>query len=420
MATLALMSPSFTTQIEAFTEYSGPISNFVGRRGCLLQDTRSLQRMSMLTEEDLERFQSYGEASRMFRRSYFSHSDWLHARRDGRFYYNINSILASGIARQLGKALGLVAGISTLIVVWNTLLVAGFDDFAGVYHNPLIESSDSIPLLQLPMDPFTLSSPALGLLLVFRTNACYSRWDEGRQAWGSIINNSRTCIRLGTTWVDPTKSGSIEKLERLADTVWAFSRSLMFHLLGSLEDGAAYTKDLSKLRDQEFAVDLSNVRHKPTRALKEMTDALAAIPFQSILYQAEAEKSVTALCDALGACERIFTSPVPILYSRHTSRFLISWLFLLPLALYEPFGDTWNHWGVIPGAVIVSFFLLGIEEKAVQMEEPFSILPLEKMTDSIRLSADEHVAWKDNYDNDYITTSTSKPDSFYSLDTRLE
>jgi putative membrane protein len=218
--------------------------------------------------------------------------------------------------------------VSTLIVVWNNaLLVAGLDDFAGVDYNPLIESSsDSIPLLQLPLDPLTtLSSLALGLLLVFRTNTCYSRWDKRRQAYGSIINNSRT------TWVDPTKPGGagfIEKQERLADAVcWAFSRSLMFHLLGPLEDGAKHAKDLSKLKGQEFAADLLRVRRNPTRALKEMTDALAAIPFQSILYQAEAEQSVTAFCDALGVCERIFTSPVPALCSRCTSRFLISWLF---------------------------------------------------------------------------------------------
>ena len=29
------------------------------------------------------------------------------------------------------------------------------------------------------------------------------------------------------------------------------------------------------------------------------------------------------------------------------------------------------------------------------MEEPFSILPMEKMTGGIRLSADEHVEWKE-------------------------
>jgi putative membrane protein len=355
------------TQIDAFTPNGLRSVSVVGPQ-------RETALMSTPTEKDLERFQSYGEASRKFRRSYFTHSDWLKARRDDRFVYNLNTILTSGIARQLAKEIGIIAGISAFIVVWNCLLVAGFDDFSGVHHNPIFNAADLIPLLKLPSDPFTLSSPALGLLLVFRTNTSYSRWDEGRKAWGAIINNSRTAARLGTTWADPTQQDSKEKLERLADTVWAFPRSLTFHLLGPLEDGSAYAKDLSKLKDREFAADLLRVRHKPTRALKEMTDALADIQFKSIIYQAEAEKAVTALCDALGACERIFTSPVPVFYSRHTSRFLINWLFLMPLALYKPFDFTWNHWGMIPAAVVLSYFLLGIEE-LVSIERRICKLP---------------------------------------------
>jgi len=31
------------------------------------------------------------------------------------------------------------------------------------------------------------------------------------------------------------------------------------------------------------------------------------------------------LGDALEACERIFTSPVPLVYTRHTARFLSVW-----------------------------------------------------------------------------------------------
>lgn len=37
--------------------------------------------------------------------------------------------------------------------------------------------------------------------------------------------------------------------------------------------------------------------------------------------------------------------------------------------------------------------MLGIEELAVQLEEPFSILPMQKMTDGIGLSVNEHVDW---------------------------
>jgi len=44
-------------------------------------------------------------------------------------------------------------------------------------------------------------------------------------------------------------------------------------------------------------------------------------------------------------------------------------------------GDSWNHWATIPSTVLLTFFLLGIEELGVQIEEPFGILPLEAFAD---------------------------------------
>jgi ion channel-forming bestrophin family protein len=395
--------------------------------GTTTATTTTQRSASTPTEKDLERFQSYGEASRKFRRSYFSHADWLKARADDRFLSNLSSIPKSGIVRQLAKEVSLIAGFSTLIVLYNALAIVGYDDFSGVHHDPLrfvvfgsSTTAAHLPLLVLPKDPFALSSPALGLLLVFRTNASYSRWDEARKAWGMIINNTRTCIRLGTTWSEQDRNDGgrqDEKLEQLADAVWSFPRSLCFHLLGPLEDGAAYARDLQQLKDQEYAADLLRVRHKPTRALKEITDVLAQINFKSIMYQVETEKAVTALCDALGACERIFTSPVPVFYSRHTARFLVTWLFFLPLSLYQPFDYTWNHWGMIPASVIIAYFLLGVDELAAQMEEPFSLLPMDKMTGGIRLTTDEHVDWKSYVTNSFYTDE-EKPDSFYQVELR--
>ena len=97
--------------------------------------------------------------------------------------------------------------------------------------------------------------------------------------------------------------------------------------------------------------------------------------------------SVTEMGDALETCERIFTSPVPLVYTRHTARFLSCWLLLLPLALWEPFGTSWTPFGsdlaVVPATTLVAIFFFGIEELAVQLEEPFSILPLSKLCDSV-------------------------------------
>ena len=36
---------------------------------------------------------------------------------------------------------------------------------------------------------------ALSLLLVFRTNAAYARWDEARKMQGMLVNRSRDLVR---------------------------------------------------------------------------------------------------------------------------------------------------------------------------------------------------------------------------------
>ena len=88
----------------------------------------------------------------------------------------------------------------------------------------------------------------------------------------------------------------------------------------------------------------------------------------------------------------VLSSPVPLVYTRHTARFLSAWLLLVPLALWEPFGTSWNHMSMVPATALLAIFLFGIEELAVQLEEPFSILPLQKLCDEVRSAAADLVA----------------------------
>lgn len=85
--------------------------------------------------------------------------------------------------------------------------------------------------------------------------------------------------------------------------------------------------------------------------------------------------------------------------ARFTARFLSVWLIILPLGLWDLYSDSWNHIGTVPAAAGISFFLFGIEELAVHLEEPFSILPLLKMTEGIGLSARDYDQWHE--DNEY-------------------
>src|SRR5580704_17698887 len=44
---------------------------------------------------------------------------------------------------------------------------------------------------------------AISLLIVFRTQSSNSRFWEARTFWGSIVNNSRSLVRLGAVYAGP-------------------------------------------------------------------------------------------------------------------------------------------------------------------------------------------------------------------------
>jgi putative membrane protein len=49
----------------------------------------------------------------------------------------------------------------------------------------------------------SLVGVALGLLLVFRTNASYDRFWEGRKMWGGIVNETRNLARTSRALIAP-------------------------------------------------------------------------------------------------------------------------------------------------------------------------------------------------------------------------
>jgi len=355
----------------------------------LYADVKDLIQKTPNDAETRKLLSNYGEVSRQNRRNVYSASDWVYSRRPDRIVNNLMTTLNSGLVRQLSFEITFLLFSCTFIVAWNDLFVKGWSDFSGVYHERLV---DFLPAIELPLQPFSLSVSALALLLTFRTNVSYARWNEARTAWGKIINDSRSIARMGCTWGKSYKNIDNDLVRRLGEAICSFSRSTMNRTLAPQEDEENYRTYLeSKLTDQNYATVLRNAKHRPTAALAEITNVLVDMNLNP-LHQVEAEKTVTGLCDALGACERIFTSPVPTFYPRHTARFLAFWLLALPAALYEPFGLTWNHLGEIPAYIMICGFLLGIEELATQMEEPFSILPMEKMCEgSIQTSVMEQV-----------------------------
>jgi len=338
---------------------------------------------------------SYGEASRKFRRTVYSHDDWVRHRDPDRFFRYIASTTTSGIYRNLTREVWSVVAITLLVLIYNGL-VTGYQDVAGTMHGP-IWSSPFLPPLTLPATPFTLASPSLGLLLVFRSNTAYQRWDEARKNWGKNINHTRNLVRLGQAYYDQTGISDAQReadLERLSLCTWAFVRSMKRHLSPEAEDENAFKAELYERLPKTQAQAIIKAAHRPNRALYDLSLAIENLPMH-FMRKNEMHGALTIFEDNLGSSERLLTSPVPLIYNRHTARFLSVWLLLLPFALWEPFGNMWNHIGMLPTMAMLGLLLFGIEELATQMEEPFTILPMQAFCDKIGNWCNEIVSWED-------------------------
>ena len=161
----------------------------------------------------------------------------------------------------------------------------------------------------LPGLPFTLSAPASGLLLVFRTNASYARWNEARQAWGRIVSHCRNIMRQSTLWIDTDDPTAQAALEELRQCVYAFPRSLWAHL-SAPEKEPRFEQDIRAAMGDAAA---SHLLAAPHLAAARILDAEHGDgqPSPSIdeKKKVEMDKSCILLGDACETCERIFSSP---------------------------------------------------------------------------------------------------------------
>lgn len=398
---------------------------------------------------------SYGEASRKFRRTVYTHDDWVNHRSPDRFIKYLAAIPTSGIYKNLAKEVIALTAMTALVMVYNGF-ITGYQDISGAVHDP-IWSSPFLPPLTLPLQPFTLASSSLGLLLgtfffwsfsvtatislffcfclisvpnsstlplsnsslifffgnsrrthpVFRSNTAYQRWDEARKNWGKNINHTRNLNRMANAYYDRTGISDEQRqadLERVAVCTWAFVRSMKRHLSPEAEDESDFKAELYERLPQSQAAAIIKAAHRPNRALYDLSLAIENLPMH-MLRKNEMHTALTIFEDNLGSSERLLTSPVPLIYNRHTARFLTAWLLLMPFALWEPFGGMWNHIGMLPTMALLGILLFGIEELATQMEEPFTILPMQAFCDKIGGWCDEIASWKDGTNG--ITTNQS-------------
>lgn len=215
------------------------------------------------------------------------------------------------------------------------------------------------------------------------------------------INHTRDLVRLGSAMYESrgvSEERRKDDLQTLALCTWAFVRAMKRHLSPADEDEEDFRNELFEKLPGQQARAIIDAAHRPNRALQDLSTAIENLNMH-FLRKHRVHAAATIFEDNLGSSERLLTSPVPIFYSRHTARFLTVWLLLLPFALYDSFSFSWNHVTMIPATAIISVFLFGLEELATQLEEPFTILPMQAFCDKIYNWCMEIVSWEKG-DND--------------------
>ncbi|EFN53422.1 hypothetical protein CHLNCDRAFT_136634 [Chlorella variabilis] len=326
------------------------------------------------------------EGSRKYRRTVYDFENWRQHRSTKRYMRHAKGLLGSRIFRGLASPLLYILAVSASVAVWNTLVETGL-------------APDVLPELHMSNNgPFGLTSFALSLLLV--TNASYARWLDARKAWGMLVNRSRDITRQALTCFPAADRPLLDMLCRWTA---AYSRALMCHV----REDSDLEAELRKVLPAHEVEAVVLAKHRPNYCLQVMSEivhsahlsalplpvargavvasgapALAAAGWEGTRYRMD--ENLTAMEDILGACERILRAPIPLSYTRHTSRFMMIWLTLLPFSLWDNCG-----WASVPLCGIIAFLLLGIEEIGVSIEEPFSILPLEVICDIIEANVRE-------------------------------
>lgn len=220
--------------------------------------------------------------------------------------------------------------------------------------------------VSFPLTPLSLLSTFVAALLTLRSNQGLSRLSEGRHAFGKVVLHTRDFAHLLSTYVYPVDPVLGLMMARHASTFgWTLKGQLR------QTDESDILETMLDATDAKFVL----MRRKPSSAIAQrLRQAMADLGSRNLLQNPQhnaLERTVSELHSVAMVCERIQASPIPSVYTAHTSRLLMVYLFALPLALGE---------AAVLVTSLVGFAMLGLDEISHMLEEPFRAMPLYQLS----------------------------------------
>jgi putative membrane protein len=213
------------------------------------------------------------------------------------------------------------------------------------------------PGLEIPSTLYALLGLILSVLLVFRTNSANDRWWEGRKLWGQLVNDSRN-LALKVRSLPGIDRDEGRRFGRLLVN---FAVALREHLRDGIrpKDLSIYQRDYPAAEPQHVPLHIATlvraqiVRWRQQGAIDSFDDLIL-------------DPHVRALMDVCGGCERIRKTPLAPSYRIFFRRIITLYMLALPFGLIQGL----QYWSV-PICGVISYFVLGLELEAEEVEEPF-------------------------------------------------
>ncbi|XP_073030165.1 voltage-dependent chloride channel 1, chloroplastic-like [Primulina eburnea] len=300
------------------------------------------------------------------KRNLYDHENWVQHRSSFRHVRHFLSSLSSRVILSL---------IPPVIVFTSVAaIVAGYNTAVSMHWLP-----EFLPVLSASSLPYQLTAPALALLLVFRTEASYSRFEEGKKAWTKVIAGINDFATLVIASVKSPSDAALK--DAILRYIIAFPVALKCHIL--------YESDIAKdlqnvLEVDDLAVVLSS-EHHPNCILEFISQSLQLLDMEDTKRHHLVSK-LSCFHEEIGVCEQLMGIPIPLSYTQLTSRFLVLWHFTLPIILWDD-----CHWIVVPATFISAASLFCIEEVGVLIEEPFSMLALDELCYMVKRNIEDAI-----------------------------
>ena len=238
-----------------------------------------------------------------------------------------------------------------------------------------------VPLPHISIAAMGIFGVALSLFLGFRNNAAYDRWWEARKLWGEMIADVRNLGRHMSVFVGkgPDREHILSCAVAFAHLHRGFLRSV--DVAPDIIGWIGNEKTASMMADQ-------NPADAALRSIAEKIGVLARKDAISGFGQMTISQTLSSMALAQAGCERIFTTPLPFVYSLLVRRTTYLYCWLLPFALIEATG-----WFAPVFAAVVAYVFFGLQAVTNELELPFrnvqNGLPLDAMCRTIEISVSE-------------------------------